>query len=62
MAWRNELGRDCEVDQPPNFCVDKDGIPHWDGVDARHLRQNRMRATLENETIVGDSDIANERR
>ena len=45
-----------------DFWIDKEGIPHWDGVDLRHLRQYKARVRLEHETLSGDSDYAKEKR
>ena len=61
MAHKRAEGRrDREEDR--DFWIDKEGIPHWNGVDMVHLKQYRARVRLEYEAILGDSDWANERR
>ena len=55
-------GRRSDWDEDRDFWVDKEGIPHWNGVDMVHLKQYRARVRLEYESILGDTDWAKERR
>ena len=45
-----------------DFWIDKEGIPHWNGIDTKHLRQYKARVRLEYEAIIGDTDWAKEKR
>ena len=45
-----------------DFYVDKEGIPHWDGVDMRHLKQYKARGTIEYEGVIGDGEEAQRKR
>ena len=42
--------------------MDKEGIPHWDGVDMRHLKQYKARVTIEYEGVIGDNEEAQRKR
>ena len=44
------------------FWVDKEGIPHWDGMDMTFMKQYKQRVRLEYEAIIGDNDWANSQR
>ena len=45
-----------------DFYVDREGIPHWDGVDMRHLKQYKARVTIEYEGVIGDNEEAQRKR
>ena len=49
-------GRRGDREEDRDFWIDKEGIPHWNGVDMVHLKQYRARVRLEYETIIGDRE------
>ena len=68
--WRNRSGGTGQRERGDryhntdegDFWIDKEGIPHWNGEELRHLREYKARVRLEYEALTGDSDYAREKR
>ena len=54
-AWSPKHGDD-------DFYVGKEGFPHWDGVDMRHLKQYKSRVLVEYESVIGTGEEAQKKK